>query len=127
MGVSIPTTFTIDHVGHVGPVSVDGIPSTFDINIDKLPKISLGVDPVHVSLDALPKIALGVDPVDVSIRLKELPSIRTHLPADFQVGLTVMGWELLCVRLCGEAQMVTEPYRPNACEICERAQPQPTG
>jgi hypothetical protein len=26
--------------------------------------------------------------------------------------------ELMCVRLCGEAQMITEPYVPNPCERC---------
>ena len=101
MGVSIPTTYTIDHVGNVGPVAVEGIPSTFDINIDRLPKISL-----------------GIDPIDISLRLKEVPSIRTHLPADFHVGLSILGFELVCLRLCGEGQLITEPYRPNPCEIC---------
>ena len=118
MGVTIPTTYTIDHVGHVGPVSIDGIPSTFDINIDKLPKVSLGVDPVHVSVDALPKISIGVDPVDISLRLKEVPSVRTHLPVDFRIGLAILGIDLLSLRLCGEAQMITEPFRPNPCEVC---------
>jgi hypothetical protein len=26
--------------------------------------------------------------------------------------------ELLSLRLCGEAQIITEPYEPNPCEIC---------
>jgi hypothetical protein len=26
--------------------------------------------------------------------------------------------ELMCLRLCGEAQMITEPYHPNPCEVC---------
>ncbi|MGH2707938.1 MAG: hypothetical protein ACRDJK_06545, partial [Actinomycetota bacterium] len=54
----------------------------------------------------------------VEIRLTEFPRIRGHLPADFCVGLSVMGIELMNVRLCGEAQIITEPYQPNPCEVC---------
>jgi hypothetical protein len=54
----------------------------------------------------------------VSLRLKELPSIRIHLPADFRVCIAMLGLELLSVRLCGEAQVVAEPYERNPCEVC---------
>jgi hypothetical protein len=57
-----------------------------------------------------------VDPVE--LRLTEFPSIRGHLPADFSVGVSVMGMELAAIRLCGEAQIITEPYEPNPCEHC---------
>ena len=56
--------------------------------------------------------------MDVGIRLEKIPDIRGHLPADFSVGLSLLGVELACVRLCGEAQVITEPYRPNPCEVC---------
>jgi hypothetical protein len=95
-------------LGAVGPVTVAGIPDTFHINIDKLPKIQIGVDPVSMHLD----------PVDFNVSIKEIPSIRAHLPVDFNVGLSLLGMELMCVRLCGEAQVITEPYRPNFCERC---------
>ena len=98
-------------LGAIGPVTVALTPTTFDINIDKLPKILIGVDPVTLHLDP------------IELRLTELPSIRGHLPADFNVGLSLLGIELLCVRLCGEAQIITEPYRPNPCENCGQAQP----
>ncbi|MFL6020574.1 MAG: hypothetical protein ACJ74B_02535 [Gaiellaceae bacterium] len=117
MGVSIPTSYdvlidaplppvTVSKIGAVGPVTVDGIPDTFHINIDKLPKIQLGVDPVTIN------------PVDVTIGISKIPDIRAHLPADFSVGLSLLGMELMCLRLCGEAQMITEPYHPNPCEVC---------
>lgn len=89
-------------LGAIGPLTLAGIPDTFHIDIDKLPKIHL-----------------GVDPIDLNLRIKEFPSIRGHLPADFSVGLSILGFELLCIRLCGEAQIITEPYHPNPCEICE--------
>ena len=103
-------------IGPIGPVTVAGIPDTFNINVQKLPKIEIGVDPVHISVDALPKLNIGVDPLELRL---EIASTRTHLPADFHVGLSMLGRELMCVRLCGEAQMINEPYRPNPCERCD--------
>src|SRR5579862_7617634 len=100
-------------LGSVGPVTVAGIPDTFHIDIDKLPKIQLGVDPLTIN-----PVTLHLDPVDLNLRLKEIPNTRAHLPADFTVGLSLLGMELMCVRLCGEAQMITEPYHPNPCEYC---------
>ena len=116
MGVSIPQPF---HSVIDGPVTVSGIPSTFDINIDKVPELHLNVDKladIHLDVDKLPKIELAVDPLE--LKLTELPSIRGHLPADFCVGFSIMGMELMNIRLCGEAQIITEPYRPNPCEVC---------
>jgi hypothetical protein len=117
LGVHIPTSYdvlidaplppvTVSKIGPVGPVSVEGIPDTYHINIDKLPKIQLGVDP------------LTINPVDVTIAISRIPDVRAHLPADFSVGLSLLGMELMCLRLCGEAQMITEPYHPNPCEVC---------
>jgi hypothetical protein len=105
---------TVDRVGPVGPVTVAGIPDTFHIDVDKLPKIQLGVDP------------LTINPVDITICISKIPDVRTHLPADFSVGLSFLGMELLCLRLCGEAQMITEPYRPNPCEVCGAPRQQDT-
>jgi hypothetical protein len=117
VGVDIPQPFSTKvsgSLGSIGPVSVSGIPSTFTINVASLPKIQLGVDPLT--------IAARLDPVDVSLSLERIPDIRGHLPADFSVGVSLLGVELLSVRLCGEAQVITEPYRPNPCEHCgERA------
>ena len=120
MGVSIPQPFDSNvsgsigasisgSLGAVGPVTVAGIPDTFHINIDKLPKIQLGVDP------------LTLNPVTLNLAITEIPNIRGHLPADFCVGLSVLGMELLSIRLCGEAQIITEPYKPNPCERCGTA------
>ena len=104
-----------------------GFPDDFDVDLDgsldvsvvSLPAIHLNIDSlpvIHLSVDKIPKIQLGVDPLE--IRLTQIPSIRGHLPADFCVGLSVCGFELASLRLCGEAQIITEPYRPNPCEVC---------
>lgn len=120
MGADIPQPFDSRILGPVGPVTVSGIPDTFTVNVDRLPKIRLGIDPVTVN-----PLTLKLEPVETSLRITEIPEIRAHLPADFTVGMNVLGMELFSLRLCGEAQMITEPYRRNPCEHCE--QPQATG
>jgi hypothetical protein len=85
---------------------LSGIPDHYTISIDRLPKIQLGIDPVEIR------------PLELSLRLRELPSIRAHLPADFRVGLSLLGLEILGVRLCGKAMVITEPYVANPCERC---------
>lgn len=87
------------------------VPTSYSFDITHIPKISIGLDPITIN-------PLTVNPLDVSVRLKEIPSIRTHVPANFTIGLSVLGYDLACVRLCGEAQVITEPYVPNPCEHC---------
>ncbi|HEV7885591.1 MAG TPA: hypothetical protein VGO81_18600 [Solirubrobacteraceae bacterium] len=93
----------------LAPVKV-GITDLPAIRITELP-------PIKVGITEIPPIRLGIDPVE--LRLTQFPSIRAHLPADFHVGISVLGHELIGVRLCGEAQAITEPYVPNLCERCE--------
>jgi len=84
--------FSITHVGAVGPVTLAGIPNNYTVAVSHLP--------------------------DVTLRIKEIPSVRAHIPANFRLGLTVLGVELAALHLCGEAQIITEPYVPNPCEHC---------
>ncbi|MCM3873275.1 MAG: hypothetical protein ND895_21545 [Pyrinomonadaceae bacterium] len=124
MGVDFPDEYNIDFVGGplelsggvgvdvIGPVELAGIPDTFHIDITHIPKIFLGVDPLTIN-------PLTINPLDVSVRLKEIPSIRGHVPANFTVGVSVLGLQLFCIRLCGEAQVITEPYKPSPCEQCD--------
>lgn len=126
MSVGIPQPFKTKvsgSLGSVGPVTVSGIPSTYHINVDNIAKIQLGIDPltinpVKLSLDP---VKLSLDPIDFNLAIKEFPSIRTHLPANFSVGLSLLGIELFCMHLCGEAQVITEPYVANPCEQCGQA------
>ena len=119
MGVDVPDDYTID-LNLSGGAMIDSnvsgslgltIPTEYDIGISELPAIELKVT-------ELPKIQLGVDPLDLNIAIKEIPDIRAHLPANFQVGFALFGMELACIRLCGEAQVITEKYRPGPCEVC---------
>jgi hypothetical protein len=110
-------------LGSVGPVTVAGIPSSYTISVQSLPKVSLGIDPITIN-----KVQLGVDPLEIKMSVEKIPDVRAHLPADFHVGFSLLGMELMCVRLCGEAQMITEPYVPNPCERCgERIERSPDG
>jgi hypothetical protein len=101
-------------------LTLHNIPSNFHVNLDYLPTINLDVKPLTLEIKPV-SVSLDVKPVDVSLRLKEIPSIRAHVPADFTLALSVAGFELACLSLCGEAQVITEPYNPNPCEICGQA------
>ncbi len=129
MSLDVPTSYDVD-VDLDGDVKLSGIPTNFTIagiptnftlDVTHLPKIQLGVDALTIN-------PLTLNPVDVTVRLREFPSIRGHLPANFTIGLSVLGFPLVCIRLCGEAQIITEPYVPNPCERCDEVKhirPQP--
>jgi hypothetical protein len=99
-------------------VDLSGIPSTYTINIPSIPKISVGLDPLTINPLTINPLDVTVRPLDLTLRIREFPSIRAHLPANFTLGFGVLGYELLCIRLCGEAQVITESYDPNPCEEC---------
>lgn len=121
MGVDVPDDFDVD-LNLSGGATIDGDMSLdTSLRIRELPTIELRVrelPEVKIGVTELPKIQLGVDPVDLSFRIKEIPAIRAHLPANFKVGLSLLGNELLCINLCGEAQVITEDYKANPCEVC---------
>jgi hypothetical protein len=120
MSVDIPSEYTID-LTLDGGVTLDG---SLDSNIRA--DVQLPTQ-YGIGITEIPKIQLGVDPVDLSLRLKEIPAIRAHLPANFKVGLSLLGMELLAIRLCGEAQVITEDYVANPCEVCGTAARQVPG
>lgn len=90
----------ITDIGPVGPVTLAGIPSNYTVAVTSLP--------------------------DVAIRIREIPSVRAHIPANFRLGFSILGFELAALHLCGEAQIITEPYVPNPCERCGPARPLPS-
>ena len=89
-------------------VGVTELPE-LDIGITELPKLEVGIT-------ELPKINVALDPLE--IKLTEFPSIRVHLPVNLRFGLCLLGREIAGLRVCGEAQVITEPYVPNPCEKC---------
>ena len=116
MSVKIPSSFGIDLDVDL---DVSGIPTDYDFQLSKIDKIDIGLDPIDIRL-----APVEIKPMDISFRIKEIPSIRAHFPVDYRLGLALMGNELLTLRLCGQAQTITEPYQPNPCE-CPPAQPLP--
>ena len=108
MSLSIPSHFDL---GVDLGLDISGIPTSYNIGISALPKINLGIDPLHIQVDPL-----EIRPLDLSFRIKEVPSLRVHFPAHYKVCLALLGIELASVQLCGEGQVITEPYVPNPCE-----------
>lgn len=117
--------------GAVGPVTLSGLPDNYTIKVPEFAKIEFGVDPLESKIKFEP-IQLNIGPIQSSLAITEIPSVRTHLPVNYCVGFSVFGVELAAVRLCGEGLVITEPYRPNPCEVCGSTQdlrannPEPT-
>lgn len=103
--------------GSVGPVTVSGIPSSYSVSWEKLPTINLKSEPVTGTLTIKP-LTVDLRPIETTIRITEIPNVRTHLPVSYTVGLVLFGIEVAAVRVCGEGQVITEPYVPNPCEAC---------
>jgi uncharacterized protein YegP (UPF0339 family) len=77
----------------------------------------------NIAVKELPKVFLdsNVDMnTDNAIRIKEIPEVRTHLPAHYNLGFKLFGVEIASISLCGEGQVITEKYRPNRYERCEK-------
>jgi hypothetical protein len=111
MSVKLPSRFDF---GVDLDADISGIPTSYSFAITGIPKIAIGLDPIEIKpLEFKP---IEIKPLDLSFRIKEIPSVRVHLPTDYRVGLTLLGFELACVRLCGQGQVITEPYVPNRCE-----------
>jgi len=117
-------------------MSIDlDIPNPWDFNIDadmsanmgisihELPKISLEVapleiKPLNISMELKPvAMSMEIKPLDMSFRLKEVPSVRAHFPVDYKVCFGFFGLEVASIRFCGQAQIISEPYVPNPCEL----------
>jgi hypothetical protein len=109
MSVSIPSSF--DFGIDLGvDLDITGIPTSYNITTDVKPlTLALNLSPIEVR-------PIELKPIDFSLRIKEIPAIRAHLPLDYRVGLTLLGSEVLCIRLCGQGQVITEPYVANPCE-----------
>lgn len=90
LDIDIPTNYRID------------IPTDFSVRVKELAPIE--IKPIEIK------------PLDLSIRLKEIPSVRGHLPLNYKLGFRLLGWELACISLCGQGQFITEPYLPYPCE-----------
>lgn len=135
--IEIPTSYTItSHVDSNG--TAFAIDADLDnIRIKEIGKIELAdinfrlkeIPPSIPKLTVDSNVAVTqLPPISTNIAVKELPEIkvaltsipdtRVHLPANFNVGLSVLGVCLVNLSLCGEAQIITEKYVPRRMEIC---------
>lgn len=116
-GVEIPSEYKV-HVDSNG--TMFGVDANLDdIRIKEFPKIELG--DINVAITELPPIDTNIavkELPEIKIALKEIPDTRVHLPANFNLGLSVLGVCLINLSLCGEAQIITEKYVPNRMELC---------
>jgi hypothetical protein len=111
------------HVTSMVPVDVADLPTVevdvvdmpaVDVDVSSLPDLKITeIGPMGpLELAGIPDrytVAISSLP-DLNLRIKEIPSIR--------LGFSVFGVELAALHLCGEAQVITEPYVPNPCERC---------
>ena len=140
-GVDIPSEYTthIDSNGtafaidaNLDDIRIKELPLN-DIHIKEFPKIELG--DINVRVKEVPRLTVDsnvavtqLPPINTNISIKEIPEIkfaltslpdtRVHLPANFNVGLSVLGVCLVNLSLCGEAQIITEKYVPRRMELC---------
>lgn len=121
-------------IKEIAPLTINKITAGLDpLTINKitaaldpitLNKITAGVDPVSILIKEIPKLFVGLDPIELkpitlNLAIKEIPSVRVHLPLHFGLGLSIFGHSVIRAKLAGEAQIITEPYEPNACEHCD--------
>jgi len=114
MSIKIPSSLGIDLDGDF---DID-IPTTYAIGITDLPQIDINLRPLDVKIQPLDINVrpLEIKPLDISLRLKEIPSIRAHLPLNYKVGFSLLGREIAGINLCGQGQLITEPYQAYPCE-----------
>jgi hypothetical protein len=119
-------------------VSVPSIPNAYTITMAPQPlqvgaTVNAGMDdirireiaPVTLTSDSRVTTRSRIEMADIGIRIKEMPSMRVHMPMHYDFGVSLLGMELLTFSLCGEGMVITEPYEPNECEVCGPARHRP--
>lgn len=105
--VNIPNEYWVHVDSNGGTVHVDA--DLDNIRIKELPKIELAEINVNARLKELPRIEIAI---------KEIPDTRVHVPAYYNLGISVLGVCLMNLSLCGESQIITEKYVPRRMELC---------
>lgn len=146
-GVTIPHSFDITfpivmtaNVGaHIDPIQVGAHIDPLQATVDADAKVTLLGDPNHPVAAQVQLIGHPQRPVTakvgLSVMLENLPVLtrddvfrmlrrRIRLPFNFRFGVSVFplnlfGVDALQVSLCGEPQLITDDYVPNAYERCE--------
>ena len=120
--VNVPSsyTFTVE-LGSTGEtIHVDA--DLDNIHVKEIPRIEFALKEmpqVDVAVKEIPRIEFAVKELpQIDIAIKEIPSTRTHVPSHYDLGLSILGLEVLRLSLCGETQFITEKYVPRRAEAC---------
>ena len=124
-------TYSVDADLDNVQLSVNKIPE-ISTKVTALPRIDFGDINTNIRVKEIPKIQLEADTqskVDVSldantrsnvnVALTEIPDVRAHVPAHYNLGISLFGVEIVSFSLCGETQVITEKYTPKRMEICK--------
>lgn len=114
VNVDIQTLPVIRLANGVSDKGAAPLGAAVDVSIKEIPHVQIGLDPITVE-----PLTVNLGPIELNLAIKEIPSVRVHLPLHFGLGLSILGHDLLSARVAGEAQIITELYEPNACEHCE--------
>jgi hypothetical protein len=105
------------HIRELAPVEISlkeipVITINSNVAVKELPPINS-----NIAIKELPVIRLD-GKTDLNISIKEVPETRMHLPAHYQIELSLFGFEVLKVGFCGESQVINEKYVPRQAEAC---------
>jgi hypothetical protein len=92
-------------------------------------QVSAGLDNIQVgNLQDKPfQVATGLDNIKVTqlptielkVALTEIPRVRAHVPQHYDFCISFFGLEIWRFSLCGESQVITEPYVARHPEVCK--------
>lgn len=99
-------------------LSIDNLPD-FVARVEKLPRLELGDINTNIRVKEMPRIEIDANTTStLDVSIKEIPDVRAHLPAHYNLGITIFGVEVINFSLCGESQLITEKYVPRRMELC---------
>lgn len=100
-------------------MSVEKLPEVIS-RVKELPRIEFGDINSNIRVKELPRIEIDANTTStVNLAIKEIPDVRAHLPAHYNLGISIFGVEIVNFSLCGESQIITEKYQPRRVERCQ--------
>ena len=84
-------------------LGLDAINATVDAGLDKInAKIDAGLDNI--------KLDMGLNNINACLNfgIKEIPSVRVHLPTKYEFGIKVIGLKIFSFFINGKSMLVTE-------------------
>ena len=99
-------------------ISVNNLPE-FVSRVKELPRLEIGEINTNLRVKEIPRIEIDANTAStLDLSIKEIPDVRAHLPAYYNLGISIFGVEVINFSLCGESQVITEKYVPRRMELC---------